>query len=48
MRAAARISSYTVKPIEIYTTAALLAFVMGLAITIAGNRLEFYFKRSER
>lgn len=48
MRAAARLSSYTVKPIEFYTTAALLAFLIGLAITLVGARLEHYFKRSER
>jgi len=48
MRAAQRISSYTFQPIEIYTAAALLAFTVGLAITIAGSRLEHRFKRSER
>ena len=47
MRAAQRISSYTIKPIEIYTTAALLAFAVGLIITIIGARLEQRFRRSE-
>ena len=47
MRASSRLSSYTFKPLEIYTTAALLAFVCGLLLTIAGHRLERYFRRSE-
>lgn len=47
MRAAQRISSYTIKPIEIYTTAALLAFSVGLIITLIGARLEQRFRRSE-
>ena len=47
MRAAQRISSYTFKPIEIYTTAALLAFAVGLAITLAGSRLEQHFRKAE-
>ena len=48
LRASSRLSSYTFKPLEIYTTAALLAFVCGLILTIAGHRLEHYFRRSER
>ncbi len=47
MRAAQRISSYTIKPIEIYTTAAVLAFTVGLIITVAGAKLEDRFRRSE-
>ena len=47
MRAAQRISSYTIKPIEIYTTAAILAFAVGLIITITGAKLEERFRRSE-
>ena len=47
LRASSRLSSYTFKPLEIYTTAALLAFVCGLLLTIAGHRLEQYFRRSE-
>ncbi len=47
MRAAQRVSSYTFKPVEIYTTAALLAFAVGLVITIAGARLEQHMKRTE-
>ena len=47
MRAAQRLSSYTFKPIEFYTTAALLAFAIGLIITIAGNHLEKRLKRAE-
>ena len=46
MRAAARISSYTIKPIEIYTTAALLALLTGLIITWFGSRLERYYRQS--
>ncbi len=48
MRAASRISSYTYKPIEIYTTTALLAFLAGLAITLGGARLEAVFRREAR
>ena len=48
MRAAQRVSSYTFKPIEVYTTAALLAFTVGLVITVAGSRLEARFQQSER
>jgi polar amino acid transport system permease protein len=48
MRAAQRISSYTFKPLEIYTAAALLAFTVGLIITIAGSRLEAHYRQSER
>jgi polar amino acid transport system permease protein len=45
IRAASRVSSYTFQPVEIYTTAALLAFAVGLAITVAGHRLEMRLKR---
>lgn len=45
MRAAARISSYTYQPIEIYTMAAFLAFAVGGAITYGGYRLERRLKR---
>ncbi len=48
MRAASRISSHTFHPIEIYTTAAILAFLTGLLITLAGNRLETLVKRELR
>lgn len=47
LRASSRLSSYTFKPLEIYTTAALLAFVCGLLLTIAGNRLEHRLRRGE-
>ena len=47
MRAASRLSSYTFKPLEMYTTAALLAFACGLLLTVAGNRLERSFRSSE-
>ena len=47
MRASSRLSSYTFKPLEIYTTAALLAFICGLLLTIAGHRLERHFRKSE-
>lgn len=40
IQAARRVSSYTYQPVEIYTTAALLAFLVGLAITLGGGRLE--------
>ena len=40
MRAAQRISSYTFKPVEVYTTAAFLAFFVGLMITFAGQAIE--------
>jgi len=46
IRAATRISSYSVKPVEIYTTAALLAFLAGWAITCAGARVERHYARS--
>lgn len=46
MRSAARISSYTIKPIEIYTTAALLALLAGLVITLIGASVERYYRRS--
>ena len=45
MRAASRISSYTYQPVEIYTAAALLAFLAGLAITMAGSAIETAFRR---
>ena len=48
MRAAQRISSYTFKPVEIYTTAAIIAFAVGLAITIAGSKLEARFRQDGR
>lgn len=48
MRAASRISSYTYKPLEIYTAAAFLAFLAGLAITLAGERLETRLRREAR
>lgn len=47
MRAAQRISSYTFKPVEIYTTAAIIAFAVGLTITIAGAKLEAHLRRNE-
>ena len=48
MRAAARISSYTIRPVEIYTTAAILALMTGLVITWVGSRAEVYYRRQER
>jgi len=48
MRAASRISSYTFQPIEIYTTAAFLAFLTGLVITLAGARVEASFRKEAR
>lgn len=48
MRAASRISSYTYKPIEIYTAAAVLAFLTGAAITLVGARLEARFRKEAR
>jgi len=48
MRAASRISSYTFQPIEIYTTAAFLAFLTGLVITLAGARVEASFRNEAR
>lgn len=48
MRAAARISSYTIRPVEIYTTAAILALMTGLAITWIGSRAEIHYRRQER
>lgn len=40
MRAASRVSSATFKPLEIYTAAAVLALIVGLAITLAAGRIE--------
>jgi polar amino acid transport system permease protein len=45
MRAAARISSYTIRPLEIYTTAAVLALLTGLVITWIGARAEIYYRQ---
>ncbi len=45
IRAASRVSSQTFQPVEIYTTAAVLAFAVGLLITLAGHWLERYLKR---
>lgn len=44
MRAAARISSYSFKPIEIYTTAAVLALIVGLIINWFGSRVENHYR----
>ena len=48
MRAASRISTYTFQPIEIYTTAAVLAFLAGLTITVAGSWVEARVRRETR
>lgn len=48
MRAASRISSYTYQPVEIYTTAAALAFLTGLIVTLAGGRIEARFRTAAR
>jgi polar amino acid transport system permease protein len=48
MRAAARISSHTFHPVEIYTAAAVLAAAAGLLISLAGARLERLVKRELR
>jgi polar amino acid transport system permease protein len=40
MRAASRVSSATFKPLEIYTAAAVLALLVGLAITLVAGRIE--------
>lgn len=48
MRTASRVSSYTYQPIEIYTAAAFLAFLTGLAITLAGGRIEARVRRETR
>ena len=45
MRAAQRISSYTFKPLEIYTSAAILAFLIGFLITQFGNFMEKKFSK---
>ena len=45
LRTASRLSSYTFRPVELYTTAALLALAVGLAITGAGHALEHRLKR---
>ena len=47
MRAAQRISSYTFKPLEIYTSAAILAFLIGYLITRFGNFMENKFSKVE-
>jgi len=47
MRAAQRISSYTFKPLEIYTSAAILAFLIGYLITRFGNFMENKFSKEE-
>ncbi len=47
MRAAQRISSYTFKPIEVYTAAAVLAFVVGYLITRFGRAMEYKMSRGE-
>jgi len=44
MRAAQRVSSYTFKPVEVYTTAAILAFAVGCTITLFGHFLEQKYK----
>jgi polar amino acid transport system permease protein len=48
MRSASRISAYTYQPVEIYTTAAFLAFITGLLITLAGGRIEARFRKETR
>ncbi|QIG47363.1 amino acid ABC transporter permease [Nordella sp. HKS 07] len=45
MRTASRLSSNTFQPVEVYTAAALLAFVVGAAITFAGFAAEKRLKR---
>ena len=45
MRTASRLSSSTFQPVEIYTTAAVLAFIVGAAITFAGYAAEKRLKR---
>ena len=47
MRAAQRISSYTFKPLEIYTSAAILAFLIGYLITRFGNFMENKFSKEK-
>ena len=40
LRTTSRLSNFTFQPVEIYTTAALLAFVVGAAISLAGYYAE--------
>lgn len=47
MRAASRVSSATFQPLEIYTAAAVLALMVGLAITLAAGRIEARFARAD-
>lgn len=46
MRVAQRVSANTFQPIEVYTTAALLYLLAGLAITGAGAAIERSFRRA--
>lgn len=45
LRTASRLSTFTFQPVEIYTTAALLAFVVGTLISTAGHYAERVLKR---
>jgi len=45
LRTASRLSTYTFQPVEIYTTAALLAFVVGVVISLGGYYAERALKR---
>ncbi|MBN9258729.1 MULTISPECIES: amino acid ABC transporter permease [unclassified Mesorhizobium] len=45
LRTASRLSTFTFQPVEIYTTAAMLAFVVGAVISTAGYYAERALKR---
>ncbi|CAN7358924.1 amino acid ABC transporter permease [Rhizobium sp. LjRoot30] len=44
LRTSSRLSNYTFQPVEIYTTAAVLAFAVGAAISLAGYFAESALK----
>lgn len=48
MRETVRISNYTFKPVELYTTTAIIYAIVGLIISRLSLRVEARFKRSDR
>jgi polar amino acid transport system permease protein len=48
MRVTISISNYTFKPIELYTSAAIVYFLTGILMTRFANRIERHYGKSER
>jgi polar amino acid transport system permease protein len=48
MRVTASLSNYTFKPIELYTTAAIVYFLTGMLMTRVSNWTERHYAKSER